>query len=72
VSAMASGRMPHEGERSPGFMDQPSRCSAMVYDRKLQSTVCREAPSRRVGGSLHGAIGGGVWACGRVPIISMG
>jgi hypothetical protein len=36
---------PHPGDRSPGFVADVSRCWAMVYDRNLQSTHCREAPS---------------------------
>ena len=45
MTVMATGGMPQPGDRSPGFMAEPSRCWAMIYDRNLQSTHCRETPS---------------------------
>jgi hypothetical protein len=37
--------MPQPGDRSPGFMAEPSRCWAMVDDRNLQAKHCPEATS---------------------------
>ena len=51
--------MPQPGDRSPGFMAEPSRCWAMIYDRNLQATHCRDAPSWTGRWSHPRAIGGG-------------
>ena len=32
---------PGPGDRHPGFMAEPSRCWALVYNRQLQATHCR-------------------------------
>jgi hypothetical protein len=37
--------MPVTGDRHPGFLVEPMRCWALIYDGMLQATHCMEAPS---------------------------
>lgn len=56
---------PRPGDRSPGFTADAGRCWAMLYDRNLQSTHCRDEP--RFTGRWLSPRGDGqwfrVWAC---------
>ena len=38
-------RMPKPGDRHPGFIAEPMRCWALVYDDMLQADHCFEIPS---------------------------
>ena len=34
--------MSQPGDRCPGFMVEPLRCSAMIYDHNMQASHCYE------------------------------
>ena len=37
--------MPQPGDRHPGFIVEPMRCWAMVYDGTMQAAHCAERPN---------------------------
>ena len=63
--AQTVGVMPQPGDRSPGFLIEPSRCWAFVYDHNLQCTHCCEQPpfTRRLHSRKRDGTWWRVWSC---------
>jgi hypothetical protein len=53
--------MPQHGDRHPGFIVEPMKCWAMVYDGTMQADHCPERPNwtGRGGSAPEAIVGGG-------------